>query len=116
MAQTNNGSEAYNELDKRWKSCCKILLSEEIGELNDYAAWLYEKNGPRLLHKSGISGKEVVLSSDVYSKNAAYISFDEAQMDRKYPPLSINDVKDIDSLIGAISDRIVYTGNMVLGN
>lgn len=109
-------SEAYNELNKRWKSTCRILLGGEVGELSDYAKWLYEKNGPRLLHKSEISGKEVVLSSDVYSKNASYISFDEADLGKKYPPLSINEIKDIDSLISAVADRIIYSGNIILGN
>ncbi|MEM2138036.1 MAG: hypothetical protein QW568_03020 [Candidatus Anstonellaceae archaeon] len=109
-------SDVYNELNKRFKSTCKILLGEEVGELSDYSKWLYEKNGPRLVQKSALSGKEVVLSSDVYSKRASYISFDEAELDKKYPPLSINEIKDIDSIISSVSDRISYSGNIILGN
>lgn len=109
-------SEAYDELNKRWKSTCRILLGDEAGGLSDYAEWLYEKNGPRMAAKSSVSGKEVIFADQKYSPAAPKISFDEADLDKKYPPLSINEIKDIDSIIQAVSDRIIYSGNMILGN
>ena len=116
MVSASVSSGAYEPLNKQWKSLTKILLGDEIGELSDYAKWLYELNGPRLVKKSGISGKETVYSSAVYAKNSRWASFDEVDLDKKYPPLSINEIKDIDSICGAISERAVYAGNMVLGN
>jgi hypothetical protein len=107
---------AYNELNKRWKSTCRILLGGEVGELSEYSKWLYEGNGPRMVQKSGVSGKDVVFASSNYSKNAQWISFDEADLNKKYEPLSINGIKDVDSILQAVSDRVVYAGNIVLGN
>ena len=107
---------AYAELDRRWKATCKILLGGEVGGLSDYAQWLYEGNGPRLVKASEVSGKDVVLSSSVYPENARYISYDEAETGKAYAPLSINEMKDIDSLLSAVSERMAYSGNIVLGN
>ena len=109
-------SPAYAELNKRWKDTCRILLGGEVGELSDYAKWLYEGNGPRMVQKSEISGKEVVFVNPKYSKAARWVSFDEVDLEKRYPPLSINEIKDIDSLLQAVSDRVVYAGGIVLGN
>ena len=116
MATASVKSGAYEPLNRQWKSLSKILLSDEIGELSDYADWLYEKNGPRLVRKSGISGKEVVYSSAVYAKKSRGAGCDEVDLDKKYPPLTINEIKDIDSIFEAVSERAIYAGNMVLGN
>ena len=109
-------SVAYDELNKHWKSSCKVVLGDEVGELADYAEWLYEANGPREAAKSSLSGKEVIFADQKYPKEAPKISFDEVDLGKKYPPLSINDIKDIDSIISAVSERVLYAGNIVLGN
>ena len=93
-----------------------MLLGSEAGALSQYAAWLYEGNGPRLSEKSCVSGKETVFAYSAYAKNSKFASFDEVDLDQKYPPLSINDIKDIDSVFEAVADRAIYCGNMVLGN
>jgi hypothetical protein len=116
MVRASVKGEAYEPLNRQWKSVCKLLLGTEVGELSDYAKWLYDGNGPRLTKKSAISGKDVVYAYSAYSKNSHFASFDEVDLDQKYPPLSLNDVKDIDSLIEAIAERAIYCGNMVLGN
>ncbi len=116
MAVKDTKTEAYLHLNRHWKSVCKLLLGGEVGELSQYSSWLYEENGPRLIKKSDISGKEVVYASKNYSGKSKWASFDEVDMDKKYPPLSINEIKDIDSLFEAVSERAVYAGNMVLGN
>jgi len=58
-------SELYDHLNKQWISTCKILLGREIGDINEYAKWLYEGNGPRMVEKS-VTGKEVVFVSNNY--------------------------------------------------
>ncbi|MFH1448751.1 MAG: hypothetical protein ABIG39_07870 [Candidatus Micrarchaeota archaeon] len=109
-------STAYPHLNTHWKSTCRILLGAEVGELSEYSEWLYENNGPRMVQKSEASGKDVVFTSSNYSKNARWISFDEVDLDKEYPKLSINEIKDIDSVLQAISERIIYAGNIILGN
>lgn len=112
--RTNISSPLYNELNKAWKSTCRILLGEEIGELSDYDAWLKEflpEFGKRMSH---CSGKEVIFAKCDYCTGANVISLDEVK--EKTTPLSINDIKDIDSILEAISEAWEYTGNKSLGN
>ncbi|MFH0817141.1 MAG: hypothetical protein V1909_00730, partial [Candidatus Micrarchaeota archaeon] len=108
-------SQAYAELNKHWKSVCSALLGDEVGELSDYSKWLYEGNGPRSMGKTA-SGRDVVFADQKYPASAPKLSLDEVDFDKKYAPLDINEIKDIDSIFGAISDRVAYTGNIALGN
>lgn len=110
------GSEVYEQLNKDWKSTCRILLGEELGELSDYGDWLSEFLEKRRVEKSAISGKEVHPSLDEYCKGAKFISFDEIDFNKKFEPLDINEIKDIDSVLEAVQERAYYAGNIVLGN
>ncbi|MEW5997102.1 MAG: hypothetical protein AB1657_05960 [Candidatus Micrarchaeota archaeon] len=105
----------YDILNKGWKATCKILLGEEIGELSDYREWLSEFLPPTGKTHSHLSGKEVTLAMDAYCPKSRFISSDEIK-EKKLAPLSIDQVKDIDSIAEAISERWEYTGNRVLGN
>lgn len=106
--------ESY--LNKHWHSTCRILLGQEIGNLSEYSGWLYEGNGPRMTKKSAFSGKDVVYASDKYPINSIWISHDETELNHKFEPVGINDVKDIDSIIEAVKERVAYSGNIHLGN
>ena len=109
----NADSPTYNELNKAWKSTCRIILGEEIGELKEYDAWLSEylpNIGKGISHASG---KDVTLAMDNYCKTANFISADE--MKEVSVPLNINEIKDIDSIVDAISGRWEYAGNRTLG-
>ncbi|MFH1785290.1 MAG: hypothetical protein ABH842_02590 [Candidatus Micrarchaeota archaeon] len=106
--------DIYNHLNKQWKSTYKILLGQEADELIEHKDWLCRGNGPRLLKKSSISGKEIVYSSDKYSDNSKWIGHDE--VGGKFEPLNMNEIKDIDSIIEAVRERITYSGSVVLGN
>lgn len=109
--------ELYASLNRSWKSTCRIVLGGEIGELKDYEEWLggyCPKMGRR---ESCISGKGIVLVSDYYSPSASFISSDEiAENPVKMAPLGINEIKDIDSIVQAVSEKWMYAGNRVLGN
>jgi hypothetical protein len=109
-------SPVYAELNQRWKSACRILLGGEVGELDDFAQWLYEYCGPRFNAKSEKSGKQVIYADARYSKEARWISFDEIDYSKRKPSLNINEIKDIDSIIGALSPDMAYAGNICLGN
>lgn len=107
-------SAVYDNLNKVWKSTCRILLRDEVGELSEYKDWLYNGNGPRLIKKSIVSGKDVAYSNDQYPEGSKWIRQDEIL--NKPEPLSIDEIKDIDSIIEAVKERIFYAGNIVLGN
>ena len=107
-------SPIYNELNKAWKSTCKILFSEEIGELKNYESWLKEYEPTVGKRKSHISGKNVACTIDNYCKSSNFISLDEVK-EKTIDPWTINEIKDIDSIVEAVSEKWEYTGNRILG-
>lgn len=108
-------SELYGRLDSRWKATCRLFFGREIGGLEEYEGWLKEDLEPLSARHSTKTGKEVA-SIGPYQKNVQFISFDELDYNRKFEPLSINEIKDIDSVVSALGERAVYCGNVVLGN
>lgn len=109
-------SEAYAMLDKKWRQTCSLVFGGDIGELKEYKEWLSERADRVFTSKSAISGKDVTYANGNYCEGAEWLSFDEIEFGKKFAPLSINDIKDIDSLIEASSEQFLYTGNVVLGN
>ena len=89
--------------------------SDEKPKLEDFKDYLAEYMLPLAKRKSAISGKEVTLVSNDYCKSARFISQDEIR-ENKFEPLNINEIKDIDSILGAIGERMEYAGNKALGN
>ncbi|MFH0817441.1 MAG: hypothetical protein V1909_02290 [Candidatus Micrarchaeota archaeon] len=108
-------SEAYAELNKVWANTCRVLFGEELGELIEYADWLKKDTYSPPRRKSSISGKDVFYAEKDYCDGAKWISLDEVNFSRKFEPLSINQVKDLDSITGALQERLLYSGNIVLG-
>jgi hypothetical protein len=106
----------YDAMNKAWKATCRVLFGQEAGELSDCAEWLREYEEELRFEKSAMSGKEVALSFNEYSKSARFAAFEEVDFGKKFAPLGINEMKDIDGIAQAISDRAYYTGNVVLGN
>jgi hypothetical protein len=109
-------SETYETLNKAWKQTCKIIFGGEVGELKDYEAWLTKGMEKPRKSKSALSGKDVYSAVPYYCKDARFISFDEIDFGKTFEPLNINQVKDIDSIVEALQERFVYTGNVILGN
>ncbi len=116
MGEAHGGSKVYDEVNRKWKSTCRILLGGEVGELADFSEWLSDYNGPRRTEKSIKSGKPVISYDGRYSRGARWISLDEVDFSAKPPPLGINSIKDIDSILQAMSEQVVYAGNINLGN
>jgi len=109
-------AQLERQLQKGWDGTCRVLFGRELeGALSDYDAYLARLVTPQAKRKSHLSGKEVTLASDSYPKNARFVSAEEAVQNRKYE-LSINDIKDIDSLLVALSEKCEYSGNRHLGN
>ena len=111
----NMNNSLCDSLNKTWKTTTKILLGQEIGELTEFEEWLSYYSPKPANRESSVSGKNVTLATDHYSKNAHFISSDEIT-EKSIDPLSINEIKDIDSLICAISEKWQYCGNRALGN
>jgi hypothetical protein len=109
-------TETYSELNKSWKETCKVVLGKEIGELSEYDKWLSSLNNPRFVKKSSISGMETVFTSSEFNSDSKFIGMDELDFNKKFEPLTINEIKDIDSIREAVDERIYYCGNIVLGN
>ncbi len=106
--------DAYARVNSSFKSLSKTLFGREIGELSEFDAYFREMLLPHTIAKSSVSGKEVLLSNGLYPKGARFVSQDEAQ-DLKIGPLGIDQIKDIDSLLDAVSGRAAYCGNKVFG-
>ncbi len=108
----------YEKLNEAFKKTSKILLGGEIGDLKDYENYLMEDAHRLRIEPSTESGKDVYISSGFYPKRGKFISFDEVNFFKKFEPLNINEIKDIDSIVEAIKERglVKYVGNVILGN
>lgn len=107
------------DLNGAWKSSCRVLFGSEIGELEEYCAYLGEYPKKILTRKSFISGKTVSSAAQHIGENAKFISnseLSEYAALRKAETLGINEMKDVDSLREALGEKISYSGNIVLGN
>ena len=109
-------TETYRHLDKEWRTLCRMLLGAEVGGLDEYSEWLSGLNDPLSTRASSVSGKQVVFSSNEYCEGSSAISMDEADFSKSFEPLSINDMKDMDSLVSAVQERAAYCGNISIGN
>ncbi len=102
----------YNELNKAWKTTCRILFKEEIGELKEYEEWLNEY--VKASKEKEVNGKKIYVFPDDYEGNR-FIDFKSIDWNKRFEPLNINEIKDIDSIVEALKERFVYAGNIVLG-
>lgn len=101
-------------VDSAFRGLCKIMFGREVGGLLEFEPYLKEAMMPYMIVKSSTSGKDVYLSSPHYPKNGKFASLAEAE---KLPSakISINDIKDVDSLFRAASESMVYTGSKMFG-
>jgi hypothetical protein len=102
------------KLNMDFKKTCRLLFGQEIGELGEFAPYLSEMYFPYALQRSALSGRRVCLSGPYYPEGAKYASQSEVGK-VAFEPLSINQIKDIDSLFEAAAGRAVYCGNKLFG-
>ncbi|MFA5105762.1 MAG: hypothetical protein WC506_02260 [Candidatus Micrarchaeia archaeon] len=109
------------DMDSAWKKTCTVIFGQEIGELGQFAPYLREYlYSPLVRGKSSVSGKDVWVGTDRYCKGAKLLSQDEIGAGKPEfagvpAELSINDIKDIDSLLESISGSFCYSGNKLFG-
>lgn len=107
------------EIEKVWKNTCKVLLGAEIGELEEFKDYLVRYTDLSLVRKkSALSGEDVFTSANQITGKAKFIGNDEIT---KYvdfsekSTLTINEIKDLDSILEALKEKLYYTGNIRLG-
>lgn len=106
---------APKEVEKAFNLTFKLIFGECNLKLNDLEDYMLKWHYPPHFRKSVISGKDVIVSSDFYRRDAKFISQDEIDFGKRYK-LNINEIKDIDSILEAINNRVLYTGNKIFGN
>ncbi len=111
----SQNSLAYDQVNQKWKSTCRILLGEEIGDMEQYASWLDETRPKIIVKKSSLSGHDCIFAVPYYPNDGQFVRFEELDFSQKYSPLDINSIKDLDSLSNAVRERACYAGNIVLG-
>jgi hypothetical protein len=102
------------DIQQAFDATAKVLFGDEIGDLRDFAPYLQEMMLPYHVEKSCISGKDVMVALSYYPTGANFVSQEEIGM-LKFPPLSVNEIKDIDSLYRAVGERTAYCGNKLFG-
>ncbi|VVB56658.1 Uncharacterised protein [uncultured archaeon] len=108
-------SETYSALNRAWASTSKIIFGEPLGELKEYGPWLSDSLELPHERRSSISGEAVALSINDYAPTAKYAALGELDYGKSYAPMSLNQIKDIDSILEAVSERFYYAGNIILG-
>jgi hypothetical protein len=107
------------DINAAWKSTCRVLLGEEIGDLRDYAGYLSKHLEATDTKYSALSGKKVATFVQNFCSEAKFISNDEREeYDKmmKGRKLNLNEIKDIESIVGALGERLYYAGNIITGN
>ncbi|MCX6771463.1 MAG: hypothetical protein NTX79_05405 [Candidatus Micrarchaeota archaeon] len=102
-------------LSDSFKSTCRVLFGQEIGELSGYKNYLLDMVDQPSLATSALSGKPIHLSRPHYAKSARFVDVSEASAPSAAGALSINDIKDVDSALAALSEKMAYCGNKNLG-
>jgi predicted metal-binding transcription factor (methanogenesis marker protein 9) len=106
-------SEVYDKVNEAFKKTSRILFKQEIGELKEFEEYFRETMFPVDLRKSFISGKEV-MTTPYYPKDARIVSQDELGQ-VEFAPVDVNKIKDIDSLLEAVGENVMFSGNRMFG-
>lgn len=107
-------SETLAALERKWESTCKLLFGAPVGRLLDFEDYLYSGVGRPSMRESE-TGEEVVALPAI-PKGARVADYAQLAMAvAKAPKLSINDIKDVDSLSRAMAEVAVFAGNVIQG-
>lgn len=104
----------YKEFNRKWKTISRIIFGDEVGELSDFKKWLIGKNRTAFEYNSSASDRKVRFILP-YSDSTRVASLEEINFNKKFEPLNIDEIKDIDELVEAVKERIIYAGNTYLG-
>lgn len=102
------------KLDAAFRSTCRSTMGSELGGLEELKGFLTSTAPPPTARKSALSSKEVFLYYSQYPKKGKFIADSESPL-LPPPKLSINEIKDIDSLLSAAKENFAYCGDKHLG-
>ncbi len=105
-------SELYEKLDSGWRTTCKLVLGQDIGELKDYEKWLLKNVHKPAIQKSLVSGKQI-LSCDKYPR---VIGEDEVEQLKNKIADNVEDATSIQDLMTHVKPLAVYVGNRSSGS
>jgi hypothetical protein len=109
--------EVYSRLNAAWKQTTRVLFGQEAGELKEHEEWLSGYlTSPVSRKESCVSGKETISAVPYYPEGSRFLSLDEVDFHKKFEPLNINEIKDMDSITDALRERFVYAGSIILEN
>ncbi len=100
-------------LSESFKSTCKVLFGQEVGQLSDFREYLTGIVDSPMKVNSSLTGKEVYLSRPYYDRRARFANL--VELEGKEVSLSINEIKDIDSILAALGEKMSYCGGKNLG-
>jgi len=108
------------DIESAFQSTSKILFGMPVGTLNEFDPYLREATVGKEV-KSSLSGKLLKVLSSHYPENARFFDYNTEfgklpSLSKPSKPFNINQIKDIDSLFSAVEEKIIYSGNKVLGN
>jgi len=103
----------YNKLDYVWHKYSQSVLKGTVGDLSDFLDFISYASEMGRYSKLV---KDILVSPNHYENVDKIKPLDRVDFTKTYPPLSLNEMKDIDSIVNAIQERIHYTGNIILGN
>jgi hypothetical protein len=103
------------QLQKDFDSTCRVLFGSELGNLPDFMPYLSRFVPKPSIRKSHLSGNNVIVASREYSHSASFAALSELPANKSYS-LSINEIKDLDSLLIALAEKCEYAGSRLLGN
>lgn len=101
-------------IDSDFRATCKVLFGKEAGPLGPLSDYMKEYMLPYRLAKSALSGKDVFISGTRHGPESSFVSQDELKQ-LKPAPFRVDEIKDIDSLLEAVQDRLYFCGNKMFG-
>ena len=106
-------SVTLDSLNAGWKSVCKTVLGQQVGDLDNFSAYLAQNTKPLLKEKSDFSKKDIYTAS-IYSKGSNFATYDDKPELGKIK-LDVNSLNDLDSILERLAEISWYCGNKVLG-
>jgi len=106
------------DLNRAFKYASKFIFDSEIGDMHDYETYLKEAVVGKFV-ESIFSGDRLFVTSDQYSSTCKFFNYEKENEKANQllsRPISINEIKDMDSLLNAVSEKFLYSGAKVLGN
>ncbi len=114
-------STIYGKLNEAWKTTCKIVLHGEVGKLKDFEPWLMKgielmntPETPLWKNVKDVKGENVAVFGNLTTKAVKFVRWSNFS-NVKTEPLTIDEIKDVDSILEAWRERWYYLAEVVLG-